>query len=117
LDEDLDSYQRNITGSKDSRNNGGSKGDRKAERAEAAARRAEIAPIKSSIKDAETKISRLKNEIAKIEAQLNDPKIYNGPADRMIELGKDKARLAADLEGTEEAWLELSTQLEEVERA
>jgi ATP-binding cassette subfamily F protein 3 len=117
LDEDLDSYQRSITGSKDGRNNGGSKGDRKAERAEAAARRAEIAPIKSSIKDAETKISRLKNEIAKIEAQLNDPRIYNGPADRMIELGKDKARLAADLEGTEEVWLELSTQLEEVERA
>jgi ATP-binding cassette subfamily F protein 3 len=117
LDEDLDSYQRSITGSKEVRNNGGSKGDRKAERAEAAARRAEIAPIKSSIKDAETKISRLKNEIAKIEAQLNDPKIYNGPADRMIELGKNKARLAADLEGTEEAWLELSTQLEEVERA
>jgi ATP-binding cassette subfamily F protein 3 len=117
LDEDLDSYQRSITGSKDGRNNGGSKSDRKAERAEAAARRAEIAPIKSSIKDAETKISRLKNEIAKIEAQLNDPRIYNGPADRMIELGKDKARLAADLEGTEEVWLELSTQLEEVERA
>ena len=117
LDEDLDSYQRSITSGKDSKNSGGSKADRKANKAEAAARRAEIAPIKSSIKDAETKIARLKAEIGKIDAQLDDPKIYNGPADRMIALGKDKSRYAADLEKTEEQWLELSAQLEEFERA
>jgi ATP-binding cassette subfamily F protein 3 len=117
LDEDLDSYQRSITSGKDSKNSGGSKADRKANKAEAAARRAEIAPIKSSIKDAETKIARLKTEIGKIDAQLDDPKIYNGPADRMIALGKDKSRYAADLEKTEEQWLELSAQLEEFERA
>jgi ATP-binding cassette subfamily F protein 3 len=117
LDEDLDSYQRSITSGKDSKNSGGSKADRKANKAEAAARRAEIAPIKSSIKDAETKIARLKAEIGKIDAQLDDPKIYNGPADRMIALGKDKSRYAADLEKTEEQWLELSAQLEVFERA
>ncbi len=116
LDEDLDSYQRSITSSKDNKS-GGSKADRKASKAEAAARRAEVAPIKSSIKDAETKISRLKNEIAKIDAQLEDPKIYNGPADRLIALGKDKARYATDLEKSEEEWLVLSAQLEELERA
>jgi ATP-binding cassette subfamily F protein 3 len=116
LDEDLDSYQRNITSTKDGKG-GVSKADRKAEKAEAAARRAEIAPIKSSIKDSETKISRLKNELAKIDAQLEDPKIYNGPADRMIALGKDKARFAAELERTEEEWLTLSAQLEDLERA
>jgi ATP-binding cassette subfamily F protein 3 len=116
LDEDLDSYQRSITSSKDAKS-GGSKADRKANKAEAAARRAEAAPIKSSIKDAETKIARLKTEIAKIDAQLEDPKIYNGPADRMIALGKEKARYAADLEKSEEEWLVLSAQLEELERA
>ena len=116
LDEDLDSYQRSITSSKEGKG-GGTKAEGKANKAEAAARRAEIAPIKSSIKDAETKIARLKSEIAKIDAQLEDPKIYNGPADRMIALGKDKARYSAELEATEEKWLELSAQLEEVERA
>ncbi|KKB85759.1 glycosyl transferase family 1 [Devosia limi DSM 17137] len=122
LDEDLDSYQRSITGGKEGRSGGGgggsmSKDERKAAKAEAAARRAEIAPLKASIKDAETKITRLKNEIAKIDAQLDDPKIYNGPADKMIALGKDKARFSADLEATEESWLALSAELEATERA
>jgi ATP-binding cassette subfamily F protein 3 len=117
LDEDLDGYQRSITSTKEGKGGGGSKAERKANKAEAAARRAEIAPIKSAIKDAETKIARLKQEIGKIDAQLEDPKVYNGPPDRMIVLGKDKARFSSELDETEEKWLALSAELEEVERA
>lgn len=117
LDEDLESYQRSITSSKDTRGGGGKTGERKLSKQEAAARRAELAPLKGRIKDAEAKISRLQVEIEKIEAQLADPKVYNGPADRLIALGKDKARFSADLETTEEAWLALSAELEEAERA
>ncbi|MGV8955041.1 MAG: ATP-binding cassette domain-containing protein [Cypionkella sp.] len=114
LDEDLDSYQRSITGGKEPK---GSKEDRKAAKQEAAARREAIAPLKQSIKDAETKIARLKVEIGKIQNQLDDPKIYNGPADRLIALGKDKARFSADLASTEEHWLALSADLESAETA
>ena len=119
LDEDLDSYQRNITSNKDGKGGNGSAngGDRKQSRQEAAARRAELAPLKKKISDAETKMNRLKTEIDKIEAQLNDPKVYNGPPDKLIALGKDKARFANDLEALEESWLELSAELEEAERA
>ena len=117
LDEDLDSYQRSITSTKESKGGGGSKADRKANKAEAAARRAEIAPLKTSVKDAETKIGRLKVEIGKIDAQLADPKVYNGLPERLIALGKDKARFSADLETIEEQWLALSAELEEAERA
>ena len=116
LDEDLDSYQRSITSAKEGRNGGG-KGERKLSKQEAAARRQELAPLKASIKDAETKISRLKVEIEKIEAQLADPKVYNGAPERLIALGKDKARFGADLEQTEEQWLALSAELETAERA
>nr|WP_314260592.1 ABC-F family ATP-binding cassette domain-containing protein [uncultured Devosia sp.] len=116
LDEDLDSYQRNITSTKEKPSGGGGKGEAKLSKQEAAAKRAEVAPIKASIKDAETKIARLKKEIEKVDAQLEDPKVYNGPADKLIALGKDKARFTADLETTEESWLELSAQLEEAER-
>jgi len=116
LDEDLDSYQRNITSTKEKPSGGGGKGAAKLSKQEAAAKRAEVAPIKTSIKDAETKIARLKKEIEKVDAQLEDPKVYNGPADKLIALGKDKARFTADLETTEESWLELSAQLEEAER-
>ena len=115
LDEDLDSYQRSITSAKEGRN--GSKGERKLSKQEAAARRQELAPIKASIKDAETKIGRLKVEISKIEAQLADPKVYNGAPERVITLGKDKARYSAELEQTEEQWLALSAELEYAERA
>jgi ATP-binding cassette subfamily F protein 3 len=119
LDEDLDSYQRSITSTKEGKGGGGSsgKGGAKLSKQEAAARRAELAPLKKSISDAETKIGRLKTEIDKIEAQLADPKVYNGPADRLIALGKDKARFGSDLETLEESWLELSAELEEAERA
>jgi len=115
LDEDLDTYQRNITSTKEPK--GGGKGERRLSKQEAAARRAEIAPLKTSVKDAETKIARLKVEIGKIDAQLEDPKVYNGAPERVISLGKDKARFAADLETTEEQWLALSAELEDAERA
>ncbi|KFL30541.1 glycosyl transferase family 1 [Devosia riboflavina] len=119
LDEDLESYQRSITSSKDTGKGGGAGkvGERKLSKQEAAAKRAELAPLKGRIKDAETKISRLQVEIEKIDAQLADPKVYNGAPDRLIALGKDKARFAADLETTEETWLALSAELEEAERA
>jgi ATP-binding cassette subfamily F protein 3 len=119
LDEDLDSYQRSITSNKESKNGGGGGGTgaRKLTKQEAAARRAELAPLKNSVKDAEAKISRLKVEIDKIDALLADPKVYNGAPERVIALGKDKARFGAELEALEEKWLELSTELEEAERA
>jgi ATP-binding cassette, subfamily F, member 3 len=119
LDEDLDSYQRNITSNKDGKggNGGTNGGDRKQSRQEAAARRAELAPLKKKISDAENKMNRLKTEIDKIEAQLADPKVYDGPPDKLIALGKDKARFGSDLEALEETWLELSAELEEAERA
>ena len=118
LDEDLDSYQRSITSGKEGKSGGaGGKGTAKLSKQEAAARRAELAPLKASVKDAETKIARLKLEIGKVDAQLDDPKIYNGAPERLIALGKDKARFTADLEATEENWLALSAELEQAEKA
>lgn len=119
LDEDLDSYQRSITSNKDGKSGNGGPGvnDRKQSRQEAAARRAELAPLKKKITDAENRMNRLRTEIDKIEAQLADPKVYDGPPDRLIALGKDKARFSSDLEALEESWLEFSAELEEAERA
>ncbi|MEQ8601163.1 MAG: ABC-F family ATP-binding cassette domain-containing protein [Devosia sp.] len=119
LDEDLDSYQRSITSNKDGKSGNGGPGvnDRKQSRQEAAARRAELAPLKKKITDAENRMKRLRTEIDKIEAKLADPKVYDGPPDQLIALGKDKARFSTDLEALEESWLEFSAELEEAERA
>ncbi len=116
LDEDLDSYQRSITSTKEGKGGGG-KGERKLSKQEAAARRAELAPLKASIKDAEARMSRLQSEIDKVEAMLADPAVYNGAPDKLIGLGKDKARHVADLASTEEKWLALSAELEQAENA
>ena len=118
LDEDLDSYQRSITSNKDGKSGNGGPGvnDRKQSRQEAAARRAELAPLKKKITDAENRMKRLRTEIDKIEAKLADPKVYDGPPDQLIALGKDKARFSTDLEALEESWLEFSAELEEAER-
>lgn len=121
LDDDLDGYQRSITGTREkpgSGNGGGfSKDERKAAKQEAAARRAEIAPLRKAIKDAEAKMERLKVEIDKIELQFHDPSIYDGAPGRLTKLGKDKARFAAELEALEEKWLTMSAQLETAEQA
>lgn len=119
LDEDLDGYQRLIL-SQSGKNGGGngsaqSKEDRKKEKQEAAARRAELAPLRKSIQDAEHKLQRLKTELAKVDAQLSDPATVNGSVDRLITLGKDKARFTAEIEAVEESWLMLSTEYEEAQ--
>ena len=119
FDEDLDTYQRMLTSGKE-RGNGKStpaNTDKKASRQDGANRRAEVAPIRKSIKDAEQKLFRLKAELGKVDAFLADPKIYDGSPERVISLGKDKARFEAEIAKVEEAWLALSTQLEEAETA
>jgi ATP-binding cassette subfamily F protein 3 len=120
LDDDLEGYQRSILGTKErngaNSTSGMSKEDRKAAKQEAAARRAEIAPLRKALKEAETKMARLKVEIEKIENHLEDPALYSGDPDRAIALGKDKARMASDLEALEDNWLSMSTELETAER-
>ena len=119
FDEDLDTYQRMLTSGKE-RGNGKStpaNTDKKASRQDGANRRAEVAPIRKSLKDAEQKLFRLKAELGKVDAFLADPKIYDGSPERVISLGKDKARFEAEIAKVEEAWLALSTQLEEAETA
>ncbi|MEO6015538.1 MAG: ABC-F family ATP-binding cassette domain-containing protein [Devosia sp.] len=122
FDEDLDSYQRMLTSNKERPGKNTAPAptpvvDKKTARQDSANRRAEVAPLRKSIKDAEQKLGRLKTELGKIEALLADPKIYDGAPERVILLGKEKARFSADLAATEERWLSLSADLEEAERA
>jgi ATP-binding cassette subfamily F protein 3 len=121
FDADLDTYQRMLTGgtSREDRKKAGaanSQDDRKQQRQDAAAKRAEIAPLRKQIKDAETRIGRLRTELARVEAVLVDPKTYDGAPERIVLLGKDKARYEGEIAKVEEKWLEMSAQLEEAER-
>ena len=48
---------------------------------------------------------------------LADPKTYDGAPERVILLGKDKARFEGEIARIEESWLTLSEELEQAERA
>jgi ATP-binding cassette subfamily F protein 3 len=119
FDEDLDTYQRMLTSS--GKNGGAKKApaqeDRKQARQDSAQKRAEIAPLRKSIKSAEQKIARLRDDLAKVEAMLADPKIYDGAPERVILLGKDKSRFEREIEKAEEHWLSMSAELEDAEKA
>jgi ATP-binding cassette subfamily F protein 3 len=118
FDEDLDSYQRMLTGGREKpQKTAPPAQDKKAARQEGAARRAEVAPLRKSIKELEQKLARLRTELEKLDVLLADPKLYDGAPERLILIGKDKARFAADISAAEERWLALSSQLEEAERA
>ena len=121
FDEDLDSYQRLLVSGKEKPAKGAAPPpaplvDRKAARQDSAAKRLEVAPLKKQIREAEQKLARLRTELEKIEAILGDPKVYDGAPERVILLGKDKARFSADIAATEERWLALSEELEAAER-
>ncbi len=81
-------------------------------RREAAKRREETAPLRKAIKDAEAKIAKRQNEIAELDRKLADPKLYERPAD-MAALSKARAEAVRAVAEAEEAWLALSTELEE----
>ena len=123
FDADLDTYQRQLTSN--SNGKGGKKAsaapviveDRKAVRQDAAAKRLEVAPLRKSVKDVEQKLSRLRTELARVDGILADPKTYDGAPERVISLGKDKARFEGDIASAEEKWLMLSEQLEAAESA
>jgi ATP-binding cassette subfamily F protein 3 len=116
FDEDLDSYQRMLTGGREKPQKSAPVADKKTARQEGAQRRAEVAPLRKSIKELEQKLGRLRTELEKLEMLLADPKLYDGAPERLVMIGKDKARFAADVTATEERWLALSAQLEEAER-
>jgi len=120
FDYDLDTYQRQLTGAPAKANGKGGAPvveDRKAARQDAAAKRAEVAPLRKSIKDIEQKLARLQTELARIDSFLADPKTYDGAPERVILLGKDKARFESEIAVAEERWLALSAELEEAQRA
>jgi ATP-binding cassette subfamily F protein 3 len=121
FDEDLDFYQRMLTAGgnreKPKTPPPASQEDRKRGRQESASRRAEVAPLRKEIKAAEQKLTRLRQELGKVDAILADPKTYDGAPERVVLLGKDKSRFESEIAKVEEKWLEMSAALEEAEQA
>ena len=119
FDGDLDEYRRRILSDRRGEPGGADKPRRDAEprvsrtdqRRAAAERRAELAPLRTRILRAEAAIERLTQEIAKLDAALAQPNLYDDPA-RATGLAKARAEAAAALAAAEADWLAASTEYE-----
>ncbi len=90
-----------------------SRGARQENRRAAAAQRARLAPLKRKIKDIETRLQTLENDLARIEAALAEPGLYTDTPERAAELGRERTRLVAAIERTEQDWLDASSLYED----
>jgi ATP-binding cassette subfamily F protein 3 len=87
-----------------------SKADR---RREAAQRRAAMEPVAKQIKATEGLIERTRRRLDAIEAQLEDPTLYERDPKAVTQLSKERSDLAETLARHEDTWLSLSAEYEE----
>ena len=75
------------------------------ERKASADRRARVTPLKKAADDLEKRVSKLQGDIAKFEAALNAPDLYEKEASHVTALTKQRADAQKQLEAAEAAWL------------
>ena len=114
FDGDLADYRQLVTGTVDRREKReADKQSKQDRRREAAARRAALEPLAKEIKATEGLMDRTRQRIARLEADLADPAIYERQPDRATDLAKERARLVDTLSSHEERWLTLSAEYED----
>jgi ATP-binding cassette, subfamily F, member 3 len=118
---DIEAYRnellaaRGATTSRKEKNNADANRTGRAEQRRAAAdKRALLAPLKKAMQSAEKTVEKLTGQIAKLDALLADPQIYERDAARAQDAGIERGQLVKQLAQAEDAWLEAS---EEYERA
>jgi ATP-binding cassette subfamily F protein 3 len=78
------------------------------ERKAAADRRAQVTPLKRAADEAEKRVGKFQAELAKLDAALNAPDLYEKDAAHVTSLTKQRADMLKQLERAESAWLAAS---------
>ena len=81
-------------------------------RREAAERRENAKGVAKRVRGLESDVAKLIDRIARIDAALADPSLYERDPAKAADLGRDRARSAEALEVAETAWLEASEEYE-----
>jgi len=105
FDGDLEDYRRlvaDVPESAQAKRDGGNAAER---RKAAAKARADVAPLKKRADDAARAVEKLEAERARLEGLLADPKLYDGPPDRLQKLTREKGELDKRLAAAESAWM------------
>jgi ATP-binding cassette subfamily F protein 3 len=131
FDGDLDDYERRLLDERGGRRsgseakpaaepravppvNGGE--NRKVQRRQAAEQRVRLAPLRRAVERAEKELGTLTATRAGLQERLNDPALYEGPADTVKSLQIELGYLERQIAAAEESWLESQHALEEAER-
>ena len=123
FDGDMDDYKRllleksrmaNTTANGEDRAKGGKK---KEDRRDRAAQRAQLAPLKKAEQKAEKVMEEWAEKVAALQERLADPKLYDGPADKLTNLQKSLGEAEKKLEAAEEAWMAAHEAHEEAKAA
>lgn len=115
---DLEEYKRQLIESRkpEKKSSGDDSGNaanqKKANRQDRAAQRAAQAPLRKAAKEAEKRVEKLSAEKEKLETKMADPKIYEGPSDKLQELQIKLGEINNQLEEAEMEWLDAAEQLE-----
>jgi ATP-binding cassette subfamily F protein 3 len=118
FDGDLDDYRRQVLSQRrdddraDAKDNA-PKEDRTAMRRAAAEKRVELAPLRKRVTAAESAMTKLNAEIAKLDAALASPDLYARNPTEATRLAKARADAANALTRAEEDWLMASSAYEE----
>ncbi len=99
------------------RETGEGSANRKQDRKAAADKRARLKPLRDRVKKAERAMEKATADKEKLEAELADPALYDGPADRVTDLQKRLGEAQNALAEAEEEWLAAQEALEEAEQA
>ena len=111
FDGDMDDYRRFLLEERkpaNAKSNGGPKLTKAEERKAAADRRAQVTPLKRAADDAEKRIGKLQSELAKFDAALNAPDLYEQDAARITNVTKQRADVLKQIEAAEAAWVAAS---------
>jgi ATP-binding cassette subfamily F protein 3 len=117
FDGDLEAYRRLLLekAREARRANAPAKADtvsRKDERRAAAETRAQLAPLRKKVQDAEKALEKLHRKQKELQDKLADPKLYEGPADKVTALQRELGAVEKQVEDAEMAWIEAHEALE-----
>ncbi|PKU22568.1 ABC-F family ATP-binding cassette domain-containing protein [Telmatospirillum siberiense] len=87
--------------------------NRKDERRAAAELRSMLAPLRKAAQQAEKRVEQLTGKQSALQEKLADPKLYEGPPDKVAALQRELGEIGKALADAEDEWLEAQTALDE----
>ena len=119
----MEDYRRRLLGqrgapgakAREPSNGGAPRRNKKHERRAAAQARAAHAGLRRGLRDAEALIEKRAAEKARIDTELSDPAVYDGPTAAMVQLLKRRDEAERRLAKAEAQWIDAQSALEAAE--